>query len=126
MPATLSKLAVGMMPHERVTELIRVYGKGESRMPLDDLGVGHLNRAVSCKYVHSRLRMILDTEGFSSFRYKYAIAVEPSDSDPLASTKRTQAEVADSSGMLAEVDNRARNGLLTKNHLFLGLLNAKN
>ena len=123
MSGKMSKLPEGMMPHEKVAELLRVYGKGrESRMPLDDLGVGHLNRAVSCKYVHSRLRLICEVEGFSSFRYKYAIAVEPSDSNPLASTKRTQDEVADSSGMLAKVDNRVRNGLLTKNHLYLGLL----
>ena len=71
------------MPHEKVAELIRIYGKGQSRIPLEELGVGHMNRAVSSKYVHSRLRLILDVEGFSSFRYKFATAIEPSDSDPL-------------------------------------------
>ena len=118
----MSKLSAGMLPHEKVAELVRIYGKGTSRMPLDDCGVGHLNRAISCKYVHSRLRLIVEVEGFSSMRYKFAIATEPSESDPLASTKRTQAEVADSSGMLAMVDNRSKNGFLTKNHLLLALL----
>ena len=104
----LSKLSTDMLPHEKVAELIRIYGKPASRMPLDDLGTGHLNRAISWKYVHSKLRQIVEVEGFSSFRYKYAIAVEPQDSDPLASTKRTHEEVADSAGMLAKVGNRPK------------------
>ena len=119
MPNVLSKLSPGMLPHEKVAELIRIYGKPASRMPLDDLGTGHLNRAISWKYVHSKLRQILEVEGFSSFRYKFAIAIEPSESDPLASTRRTLEEVANSSGMLAKVDNRSKSGLQTKNHLFL-------
>ena len=118
----MSKLAPGMLPHEKVAELIRIYGKGTSRMPLADCGTGHMNRAISWKYVHSRLRLILEVEGFSDFRYKFAIAIEPSDSDPHASTRRTQEEVADSSGMLAKVDNRIKHGFLTKNHLLLALL----
>ena len=43
-------------------------------------------------------------EGFSSFRHKYAIATEPSDSDPLVSTRRTLAEVADSMGMYQKIE----------------------
>ena len=105
----MSKLAAGLLPNEKAAELVRIYGKGTSRMPLDDCGTGHMNRAISWKYVHSRLRLIVEVEGFSSFRYKFAIATEPSDSDPLASTRRTQEEVADSSGMLPKVDNRIRN-----------------
>jgi hypothetical protein len=105
------------MPHEKVAELIRRYGKGQSRIPLKALGVGHMNRGVS-----SRLRLNIEVEGFSSFRYKFVTAIVPSDSELQASTERTQDEVADSSGMLAKVDNRVKHGLLTKNHLFLGLL----
>ena len=80
-----------------------------------------MNRAISWKYVHSRLRMILENEGFSNFRYKYAVAIEPQDSQPLASTTRTQHEVAESCGMLAQVDNRSKYGFLTKNHLLLAM-----
>ena len=97
----VSKLSSkNMKPHARVAELIKIYGKPISRILLKDCGVGHMNRAISWKYVHSRLRMILENEGFSNFRYKYAVAVEPQDSQPLASTTRTQHEVAESGGML--------------------------
>ena len=113
----MSKLAVGMLPHEKVAELIRRYGKGQFRIPLKALGVGHMNRGVS-----SRLRLNIEVDSFSSSRYKFVTAIVPSDSELQASTERTQDEVADSSGMLAKVDNRVKNGLLTKNHLFLGLL----
>ena len=72
--------------------------------------------------MHSRLRTIMDVDGFSSDRYKYAIAVEPQASDPLASTRRTQEEVAEAQGKLAMVDNQPKYGFLTKNHLLLALL----
>ena len=62
-----------MKPHAKVAELLRLYGKGTNRMLLEDCGVGSMNRAISWKYVHSRLRLILEVEGFSSFRYKFAI-----------------------------------------------------
>ena len=110
------------MPHAKVAELLRLYGNGTNRMLLEDCGVGSMNRAISWKYVHSRPRLILEVEGFSSYRYKYAVAMEPQDSNPLASTKRTQEEVAESCGMLAQVDNRSKHGVLTKNHLLLALL----
>ena len=122
MAPKMSKLAAGLLPNEKAAELVRIYGKGQSRMLLDDCGTGHLNRAISVKYVHSRLRAILEVEGFSDFRYKFATATEPSDSDPYASTRRMQQEVADSAGMLAKVDNRIKKGFLTKNHLLLGLI----
>ena len=118
----MSAVSRDMLPHEKVAELIRIYGKEVSRTPLSKLSVGHLNRAISWKYVHSKLRQILEVEGFSSFRYKYAIAIEPSESDPLASTRRHQEEAANSSGMLPTVDDRAKIGHVTKNHLLLCLL----
>ena len=68
-----------MRPHEKVSELVSYYGREKQRIKLELLGIGHLNRAISYKYVHSKLRRILDAEGFSSFRYKHAIGVEPSD-----------------------------------------------
>ena len=105
------------MPHEKVAELIRRYGKGQFRIPLKALGVGHMNRGVS-----SRLRLNIEVDSFSSSRYKFVTAIVPSDSELQASTERSQDEVADSSGMLATVDNRVTHGLLTQNHLFLGLL----
>ena len=119
----MSKLSEEMLPSEKVQELCRAYARGPAtRIMLEQCGVGHHNRSISWKYVHSRLRMILEVDGFSSFRYKYAIAVEPQDSNPLASTERTQDEVADSGGRLAMVDNQPKYGYLTKNHLLLALL----
>ena len=123
MAVKMSKLTEDMLPSERVQELCRAYGRGQhTRLMIETLGVGHLNRAISWKYVHSRLRTIMDVDGFSSERYKYAIAVEPQSSDTLASTRRTQEEVAEAMGKLAKVDNQPKYGLLTKNHLLLGLL----
>ena len=116
----------GMLPHEKVAFLCKKYAKGPvCVISLDELAVGVLNRAISVKYVHSRLRLILEKEGFSIMRYKHCTAIEPSDADPLASTRRHQEVAANSSGMLAQVDDKPRNGLLTKNHLLLGLLALK-
>ena len=122
MARRMSKLSADMLPSEKVAELVRAYGRGTTRILLEECGVGHMNRSIRWKYVHSRLRMILEVDGFSSFRYKYAIAVEPQDSNLLASTKRTQDEVADSGGRLAMVDKQPKYGYLTKNHLLLALL----
>ena len=113
----------GMLPHEKVAFLCKKYAKGPvCVISLDELAVGVLNRAISVKYVHSRLRLILEKEGFSTMRYKHCTAIEPSEADPLASTRRHQEFAANSSGMLAKVDDKPRNGLLTKNHLLLCLL----
>ena len=87
-----SKLSKNMLPNEKVSTLLKCYGKGTAMVPLSRLGVGHLNRAISWKYVHSKLTQVVDVEGFTIIRYKHAIAVEPPDDDPLASTRRTQEE----------------------------------
>ena len=119
-----SKLPCGdMLPSEIVANLIRIYTRDTTRLALNKCGTGEINRAISWKYVHWLLRKIIEKDGFSSQRYKFAIAIEPSDSDPMASTKRTSQEVNDSNGMLAKVlvDNLALWGLLTKNHLLLAL-----
>ena len=118
----ISKLTDAMLPHERVSHLVRHYGSREIQIQLKDLGIGDINRSISWKYVHAKLRQIVEVEGFSSFRYKHAIAIEPRDSDPLAASRRIQTEAANSGGMLPTVDDRARYGLLTKNHLLLVLL----
>lgn len=109
MAGRMSKLSEDMLPSEKVQELCRAYARGPAtRIMLEQCGVGHHNRSISWKYVHSRLRMIVEVDGFSSLRYKYAIAVEPQDSNLLASTKRTQEEVADSGGRFAMVDNQSQ------------------
>ena len=59
-----------------------------------------MNRAISGKYCHSKLREILEVEGFSSERYKYAVAAEASEKDPMQNTRRMVQEVEDSAGML--------------------------
>ena len=98
-----SKLSANMLPHEKVTQLVRRYTKGQTRIGLEKLGVGWLNRSVSWKYVHSKLREILEVEGFSAFRYKVCIAVEPDDNDLFASTRRTEEEVKRADGMLPDM-----------------------
>ena len=118
-----SKLTKNMLPNEKVNVLLKSYARGPAAMvPLSRLGVGHLNRAMSWKYVHSKLYQVVEVEGFSVHRYKCAIAVEPPDADPFASTKRNQQEAYNSAGMLPTIDDKERFGLLTKNHLFFGLL----
>ena len=87
-----SKLSKNMLPNEKVSTLLKCYGKGTAMVQLSRLGVGHLNRAISWKYVHSKLTQVVDVEGFTLIRYKHAIAVEPPDDDPLASRRRTQEE----------------------------------
>ena len=111
-----------MLSHQRVDDLLKRYDKGTSRISLDKLGVGELNRAIRPKYVHAKLKRILEVEGFSAFRYKYAIGIEPADNDPHASTNRTNREADNSDGLLPKVGCQPRIGLLTKNHLLLGLL----
>ena len=90
----ISKLTDAMLPHERVSNLVKRYGSREVQIPLGDLAIGDINRSISWKYVHAMLRKIVEVEGFSSFRYKHAIVIEQHDSDPLAHTRRTQAEAA--------------------------------
>ena len=70
MPSVLVK---EMLPNEKASKLVRAYGKPAAMVALDLLGIGHLNRDISWKYVHSQLVQILDVEGFSSIRYKQAI-----------------------------------------------------
>ena len=118
MPCCLSK---GMLPNEIAAKLVRVYGKPVSMVSLDMLGIGHLNRDISWKYVHSQLVQIVDVEGFSTIRYKQAIGVEPPDNDRFVSSKRTQDEANASGGMLPFMKPGERIGLLAKNHLLFAL-----
>ena len=117
-----SKLSKNMLPNGKVYTLLKCYGKGTAMVQLSRLGVSHLNRAISRKYVHSKLTQVVDVEGFTIIRYKHCIAVESPDDNLLASTRRNQEEAFNSAGMLPTVDDKERCGLLTKNHLFFGLL----
>ena len=112
-----------ILPHEFASNLVAKYNKGLTRVPLEQLGVSRHNRPISFRYVHSKLKKILYEEGFSKMRYQFAIAIEPEDGDKFAANVRTNEEAADSNGMLPTVGvDSPRFGLLTKNHLFLGLL----
>ena len=119
-----SKLAPGLLPNEKVQALFKAYGKGKDRWPLHQCATSFMNRAISGKYCHSKLREILEVEGFSSERYKYAVAVEASEKDPMQNTRRMVQEVEDSAGMLPKVvnDKQPLIGFLTKNHLLLAML----
>ena len=118
-----SKANQQLLPHDRVSELVRTYGRNDRvKVPLKKLAVGAINRGISWKYVQTMISRILHDEGFSTERYKYCIAVEPNPKDPWASTKRHMEEAAAADGYLPTVDNLPLLGLLTKNHLFLALL----
>ena len=124
MPNTMacSKLPKNLLPHAKAAELLRLYTKTSTKMKLGDLAIGEINRAISIKYCHSLVERILTEEGFSPERYKYAIAAEPRAADPLGSTRRHRQEAEASQGYLPMIDERARPGLFTKNHLYLCLL----
>ena len=72
-------------------------------------------------YVHALFRRILETEGFSRFRYKCAIGLAACPDNPLAVAERTNREAFQSAGLLASVPNKPLIALATKNHLVLGL-----
>ena len=105
-----------------VAEQVRgKYSKGVRLVPLKDLGVSTFNRPISPKYVHFLWDHILEKEGFTKYRYKYCIALEPNPQDPLAVARRTNDEVQRSNGLLAPVPDKPLFGRATKNHLCLGL-----
>ena len=60
------------------------HSRGIRVVPLTDLGVAPFNRSISPKYVHYLFRRFLEKEGFTRFRYKYAIALEANPECPLA------------------------------------------
>ena len=111
-----------------VAERVRSkHSLGIQRISLHDLGVASFNRAISPKYVHYLMKRILEQDGFSRFRYKNAIALQPNP-DPekrLGTYQRTMQEVERSNGLLARVEEKELYALATKNHLFLGLLALK-
>ena len=118
---TKSKINRDLLPHAKVAALVKEYGLGLHRTPLSDLCIGIHNRGISWKYVNTLLHRLLTQEGFSAERYKYAIAIEPNLDDPMASNRRHMEEAEAAAGMLPNVDERPKKGLLTKNHLFRSL-----
>ena len=97
------------------------YSRGIRQVPLEDLGAAPFNRAVSPKYVHALWRRILQSQGFTRFRYKCAIGLAPCSEDPLAVAEHTNKAVARSAGLLASVPQKPLIALATKNHMALGL-----
>ena len=111
-----------MLPNEVAAELMHKYSKGIRRCRLAELSVGSFNRPISTKYVHHRLRTILDVDGFTELRYGQATALEPNPADPLAGARRTNREADMSCGMLPSVLVEDRLELAKNNHVFFGLL----
>ena len=110
------------LPNEVAEHLRAKYTLGVRRMKCEELAVGSFNRAMSLKYAHHLLKRILFDEGFTKFRYRNAIGFEPNPSDPLAGSRRTNREAANSGGLLPPVTECPRIELATKNHLFCCLL----
>ena len=119
---SLSSADSPMLPNEVAADLLQRFSKGIRRCRLSELAVGSLNRPISAKYVHHRLRVILEVYGFTKLRYHHATALEPNPADPLAGAKRTNREADMSCGMLPSVTWDGKLELVTKNHLFSAFL----
>jgi len=103
-----------------VAERLRAtYSIGIFRKRVEELGVGDFNRAVSPKYVHHLAYNYTEIHGFTRFRYKNAIALEPRPDDPTAAARRTNLEAASSDGLLPTVPLGELLHMATKSHLLL-------
>ena len=87
---SLSSADSPMLPNEVAADLLSRFTKEIRRCQLHELSVGSFNRPISAKYVHHRLRNILEVDGFTRMRYHHAIAIEPNPADPLARGKEDQ------------------------------------
>ena len=105
--------------------MLQKYSLGQSRVPLEELGVSPLNRPISGTHVHTLGRRIVSIEGFVLWRYRHGWAHEPNPEDPLEVAKHTN-KLAKASAFLAEVPMVPLKGSLAKSHLmsFLQCLKA--
>ena len=112
---------------EQAQKVLRLYSMGTQRVPLDQLGVSLLNRAISGRHVHRLGRRIISFEAFVLWRYKHGWAHEPNPDDPLEVARHTNA-VARATALLTEVPMVALKGSFAKTHLlsFLQCLKAGN
>jgi len=102
--------------------VLKKRSKGVKRVPLDQLGVSPLNRAISGKHVHALGRRILSVEGFCRFRYNNGLAHEPNPLDPLEVSRYTN-RAAKKDPLLALVPEKPLYGSFAKTHL-MSLLQA--
>ena len=58
MALSKSRIRSSLLPHEKASALVEAYNKGFVTMKVGDLGIGHLNRPISWKYVHSKWTQI--------------------------------------------------------------------
>ena len=108
-------------------KILSKYSLGLQRVPLGEMGVSLLNRAISGRHVHRLGRRIISFEAFVLWRYKHGWAHEPNPDDPLEVARHTNA-VARATALLTEVPMVALKGSFAKTHLlsFLQCLKAGN
>jgi len=97
------------------------WSKGIRVVSLHDLGISPLSRAVSYKYVHYLLWLILRKQGFTRDRYHVVTIVEANPADLLEVFRHVTEVVAASGGHLAPPTKSTLMGVLAKNHLVCGL-----
>ena len=97
------------------------YTKGVIRKLLRDLGVSMLNRSISWKHAHYLMTNMFTKEGFTRLRYDNATSHEPNPEDIEEVWRHCKTITDAAGGRLAPHPQRALSGLLTKNHMALGL-----
>ena len=107
-------------------DVLKRFGKGKLRIPLEQLGISPLNRAISGKHVHTLGRRILSVEGFCVFRYRAGICHEWDPENALAVAHYTNRQ-ARRDPLLAPVPEVPLYGSFAKSHLlsFLQALKSK-
>ena len=107
-------------------DVLKRFGKGKQRIPLEQLGISPLNRAISGKHVHTLGRRILSVEGFCVFRYRAGICHEWDPENALAVAHYTNRQ-ARRDPLLAPVPEVPLFGSFAKSHLlsFLQALKSK-
>ena len=107
-------------------DVLKRFGKGKQRIPLEQLGISPLNRAISGKHVHTLGRRILSVEGFCVYRYRAGICHEWDPENALAVAHYTNRQ-ARRDPLLAPVPEVPLFGSFAKSHLlsFLQALKSK-
>ena len=125
-PGTEDTTSTPLMCQE-AHRILQQYSLGRMRVPLEELGVSPLNRAISGTHVHALGRRIMSVEGFVMFRYQRGWCHEPNPEDLLEVARNTN-RVARATSLLSEVPMVPLKGSIAKTHLmnFLQCLKAGN
>ena len=111
---------------QAAADVLKRFGKGKQRIPLEQMGISPLNRVISGKHVHMLGRRILSVESFATFRYRFGLCHDWDPQDPLAVANFTN-RAARRDALLAPVPEVPLYGSFAKSHLlsFLQALKSK-